>query len=39
MPKQKKSTMQLVRLPFKAREVTVLWDYSPLSCLGKFQFM
>lgn len=33
MPKQRKSTMQLLRLPFKAREVRMLWDYSPLPCL------
>lgn len=28
MPKQRKSTMQFVRLPFKAREVITLWESS-----------
>lgn len=29
MPKQRNSTMQLLRLPFQAREVITLWDCSP----------
>lgn len=31
MPKQRKSTMQLLRLPFKAREVLMLQDYRKFS--------
>lgn len=38
MLKQRKSTMQLLRLPFKAREVLTLWDCSSFFLLGKFSY-